>query len=526
MKRIKSFLIRIEFDMGIFRYFYWHFKNYPDSITYLNKGESVEQFQILGIDLNAIFHPICNDYFFDKRLSVREQKTNKGCFQAICYEIESIIEMIPPTEELLLAIDGVAGLSKMNQQRQRRFRSAKEKTDYERSIFDSNHISTGTQFLYDLSTYITSYFIKKKYPFKVIMMDQSIVGEGEHKIIRYLEKKEKKRMCIFSPDADLIMLSIGLAKKNVFILRPNVYNDINCSHFIVSIDKFRKQVVHMVDPTQSFPEKEQQIVNDFVFLLFFLGNDFLPHSPSFEIKHKGIDKILEVYKSVFEKGFPLVQVTPHFAIHTMGFQLVLQALMDVELEMIIKKKRSHRGFPNKLLDKYGDRLQVDFTQYRMEYYGQHFPNVLIDTICKEYVVGLLFVGTYYYQGMPDWLYCYPYYHGCFFHELYTYSMSINTEWIYVPFEKHEPVSPLVQLVCVIPPESKACVPLCFHPYYEANSEISDMYPSEFEIDLDGVQNEYEGLVLLPPIQIDRIETAFNKVKSQLTISEQHRNCQK
>jgi len=509
--------------MGIFRYFYWHFKTYPESITYLHKGQSVDHFQILGIDLNAIFHPICHDYFFDKRLSVRAPKTNNGCFQAICYEIESIIAMVPPTEELLLAIDGVAGLSKMNQQRQRRFRSAKEKTDYERSIFDSNHISTGTQFLQDLSTYITTYFSKKKYPFKVVMMDQSMAGEGEHKIIRYLEKKEKKRICIFSPDADLIMLAIGLAKKNIFILRPNVYNDVNCSHFIVSIDTFRKQVVKMVDPTHTYPEKEQQIVNDFVFLLFFLGNDFLPHSPSFEIKHKGIDKILEVYKSIFDKGFPLVQVTPHFAIHTMGFQLVIQALMDVELEMIEKKKKSHRGHPNKLLDKYGNRLQVDFQEYRNEYYELHFPTIDRTTVCNDYVIGLLFVGTYYYQGMPDWLYCYPYYHGPFFHELYAYSMSITTEWIYVPFEQHEPVSPLVQLVCVIPPESKTCVPECFHAYYQPQSEIADMYPSEFEIDLDGVQNDYEGLVLLPPIQIDRIQSAFNKVQSQLTVSEQKRN---
>lgn len=525
--KIKSILHDlIEFNMGIFRYFYWHFRTYKDSVTYVQKGQSVQGFQILGIDLNAIFHPVCHDYFFDKRLSVRAEKTHKGCFQAICAEIESIISMVPPSEELLLAIDGVAGLSKMNQQRQRRFRSAKEKSDHERSIFDSNHISTGTQFLYDLSAFITEHFTKKKYPFKVVMMDQSMIGEGEHKIVRYLETKEKKRMCIFSPDADLIMLGIGLAKKNVFILRPNVYNDVECSHFIVSIDTFRKQIVQLIDPEHAFPEKEQQIVNDFVFLLYFLGNDFLPHSPSFEIKHKGIDKILEMYKSVFEKGVSLVQVKPQFAINTFGFQLIVQALMDVELEMIMKKHASHRGHPNKLLDKYGKELQTNFTAYRNEYYQLHFKDTSVEQVCKDYVVGLLFVGTYYYQGMPDWLYCYPHYHGPFFHELHKYSMTLHSEWIHVPFEKHQPLSPLVQLLCVIPPESKACVPECFHTYYDAYSEIADMYPTEFTIDLDGVQNDYEGLVLLPAIQIDRIQQAFDKVKHQLTAVEQKRNIHK
>ena len=199
--------------MGIFRYFYWHFKTYKDSITYMNKNQSAEGFDILGLDLNAIFHPVCAEYFFDKRMSVKTVKTNKGAFQAICDEIEAIINMVPPREELILSIDGVAGLSKMNQQRQRRFRSAKDKTDDERAIFDSNQISTGTAFLSDLSAYITRHFTAKKRPYRVIVQDESVMGEGEHKIIRYLERLDKKRVCIYSPDADLIMLGIGLHKK-------------------------------------------------------------------------------------------------------------------------------------------------------------------------------------------------------------------------------------------------------------------------------------------------------------------------
>ena len=92
-----------------------------------------------------------------------------------------------------------------------------------RNIFDSNQISTGTVFLTELSKYITLHFTKEKRPYQVIIQDETIIGEGEHKIVRYLEKKQKKRSCIYSPDADLIMLGIGLHKKNIFILRPNIY---------------------------------------------------------------------------------------------------------------------------------------------------------------------------------------------------------------------------------------------------------------------------------------------------------------
>ena len=107
--------------MGIFRYFYWHFNTYPDSITYVNQPQSIDGFDIVGLDLNAIFHPVCQAYYFDKKMSVKSAKTDKGCFSAICAEIESIVSITPPREELILAIDGVAGLSKMHQQRQRRF---------------------------------------------------------------------------------------------------------------------------------------------------------------------------------------------------------------------------------------------------------------------------------------------------------------------------------------------------------------------------------------------------------------------
>jgi 5'-3' exonuclease len=508
--------------MGIFRYFFWHFQTYPDSVTYLNQPQQVDGFDVVGLDLNAIFHPVCQSYYFDKKLSVKVHKNDKGCYDAICKEIESIVSMTPPKEELILAIDGVAGLSKMHQQRQRRFRSAKEKTDQDRVIFDSNQISTGTEWLFKLSEHITQHF-KKKRPYRVTILDQSSMGEGEHKLIRYMEPMQKKRICIYSPDADLIMLSIGLNKKNTFILRPNIYSHIKCSHFLVNIDVFKKQVVEMVDPKHVYPEREQQIVDDFVFLLYFMGNDFLPHSPSFEIKNKGIDKILEIYSSIFQDGIILVRSRPHYAIHTKGFQRIVEALAENELETIKKKHAKFRGFPDPLLDKYASTLDQTFDAYRQAYYTKHFKGISIEDVCRDYVVGLLFVGTYYYQGMPDWLYCYPYYHGPFFQELTAYSKKIQSEWIHVPFDMHEPLDPLVQLLCVLPPESKRWLPECVHKFYDMSSPIYDLYPSEFKVDLDGVQNEYEGIVMLPKMDLDRVKSAFTSVKHLLTASEVKRN---
>jgi len=512
--------------MGIFRYFYWHFQTHPESITQLDYPQSVDGFDILGLDLNAIFHPACQSYWFEKEPMTklkrsRVRKTMEGCYRHICLEIEKLIEMVTPTEELIMAIDGVAGLSKMNQQRQRRFRSAKEKTEDERAIFDSTQISTGTSFLSNLTVYMRSHFTAKKYPFKITFMDETQIGEGEHKLVRYLERVQKKRICIYSPDADLIMLGIGLNKKNIFIFRPNIYSNIRCSHFLVSLDVFRRQLIDMIDPTRLFPERETGLIDDFVFLLFFLGNDFLPHSPSFEIKFKGIDRIVEIYAGLFHQGIHLVTSRPTYTLNTNGVLQMVSALAKEEIKMIEYKKKGFRGFPDRLVTKYGPRLATEFDAYRSEYYQVHFPNETVTDVCRDYMVGLLFVGAYYYQGMPDYMYQYPHFHGPFFHELEVYLGTVKTRDIRIDFIANEPVSPLLQLLCVLPRPCRKWLPECLHTCYD--QELKDLYPSEFEIDMDGCVNDYEGLVKIPMIDIKRITEVFDKAKPHFTAEEKKRN---
>lgn len=124
------------------------------------------------------------------------------CLDEIFYDIflyiDEIVHLIKPKKLLMISADGVAPRAKMNQQRSRRFRKmdtnpkeieALRKHGLDPSMmFNSDSISAGTEFMYDLSIAFDE-FIKAKMEtddlwkgLQVLLTGSDVPGEGEHKV--------------------------------------------------------------------------------------------------------------------------------------------------------------------------------------------------------------------------------------------------------------------------------------------------------------------------------------------------------
>lgn len=216
--------------------------------------------------------------------------------------------------------------------------------------WDSNVITPGTKFMIDLSEYIR-FYIRKRIAtdkawkdIKVMFSDASVPGEGEHKIMAHVRQQRGQKgynpnlvHVLHGLDADLIMLALATHEAHFYILREEVLfgrksvetterqreesghnfkqkilneavgteamelpENSNKPLQRLSVPILREYLANEFATVMSPPFKGEvsfeRLVDDIVFMCFFVGNDFLPHLPSLDIRDGALDYLFNVYR--------------------------------------------------------------------------------------------------------------------------------------------------------------------------------------------------------------------------------------
>ena len=520
--------------MGVPHLFRWITKNYPDTIGF----DSNINIDNLYFDLNGLIHPCCHPE--DKE----QPKNEDEMFNNIKAYIKKIVKLTNPKKLIYVAIDGVAPMAKINQQRMRRFKAAKEKITIKElkkklnmpisESWDSNAITPGSKFLYDLSQKLRVFF-KNEFNIKIIFSDCNVPGEGEHKFISYIRELNDTKLnhCIYGLDADLILLSLLLKTSNIYMLREKqiLRKDLkkkNVQFEYLCLKLLKKYFL------ENFPNHNgENIIKDFIILSFFLGNDFLPNIPHLKIKKGGLDFVIEKYQYLLNK------FNNRYIIEKNNFNFVFLKSLIYELSNIEHKKPSNDNFTpknkfnseyeqelfkiNYVYNQYKDPIRFNTPNWKRRYYEYYFNihfknNNEIKTICYNYFKTIKWIYLYYTQGCPSWKWFYPYRQTPLLSDLNNFIQNIKINNI--QFENSEPLKPLEQLLCVLPPQSSKLLPENISKLMISNnSNILDYYPIDFNHDYLGKRFLWECYPIIPFIDISRIKKEFKNIK----LDEEYKN---
>eukprot|EP01117_Protostelium_nocturnum_P008338 TRINITY_DN2977_c0_g1_i5.p1 TRINITY_DN2977_c0_g1~~TRINITY_DN2977_c0_g1_i5.p1 ORF type:complete len:1478 (+),score=622.12 TRINITY_DN2977_c0_g1_i5:485-4918(+) len=502
--------------------------------------------------------------------------TEQEMIVAIFHYIDKLFQLVKPKKLFYMAIDGVAPRAKLNQQRQRRFRSAKEAKENMEKLeakghvftdkpFDSNCITPGTEFMATVSKNL-KYFIRKKIDedpnwkkCRIIFSGHEVPGEGEHKIMEYIRHEKEgsnwdpnTKHCLYGLDADLVMLGLTTHEPHFSLLREDVLTrsggkkkmkdttdkDFHLLHLSIVREYLN---IEFYNPNLPFEYDFERIVDDFVFLCFLIGNDFLPHMTTLDIADGTFNRMFEIYREILPSlgGY----ITQSSTVNWARLEVLFKRLSPFEREAYdtlsavdFNPSEGHSFALDSSIGSMGklslnssqgisDEFKKDLQLMGVEdedlvtevddswkdcYYKDKFHTSIQNqefrnNLRKSYIEGLSWVLNYYHHGVVSWGWFYPYYYAPLISDL------DNLSSLQINFDIGKPFTPYQQLMAVLPKASSNFLPLPYRNLMvDPSSPIVDFYPEHFELDMNGKKNEWEAIVKVPFVDEVRLLDAINK----------------
>ena len=559
--------------------------------------------QCFFMDYNAFIHHHFRFFFkqitYEKLEKLSVAKREQAVADYITEKtLEFVNDVVKPEKMLYIAFDGPVPKSKMILSRARRYTKIKEEAYYEElrkiykieekdtsALISNIAISPGTTLMEKISNTLFDAINKKKFmggKIMVILDDTNIPGEGEHKILNFIRnlKNLEDKVCIYSPDADILVLSMQ-CKGDIYNIREKrfenqedlkLYPDPNVKYIIFSITKYRAALKKEIGDFD-----EYRLSLDVMFLSFFIQNDFIKPIYFLKSNQGGMEVVLEIYKRLLnkykmkEKSF-LVEIVEKVPLINQEFFIEMlheisrmedRSMKEYQKRIFSQMNKVNEVDENKDKDKDNKEIyelkkasfmhdpyykssnpfyepdlfkKINYNQPRhiwnQEYYSYFFglnPDNVIEfknykkLICKKYLESLSFCLRYYLVGLPAWKWYYPFRVAPMPSDIL---QCINEfpKGLDFTFDIGEPYTPIEQLALMLPPQAISMLPKPLRLLInKPNSPLAPYYPIDFKLDkVVGEKFEYSK-PLIPPYNDEIVLPIIRETFESFTKSEKERN---
>jgi len=476
--------------MGIPYYFYYLTIKY-DNIIIKKLPKLID---IYAIDFNGIIHP-------EAAKETNEDQLIKNLWAKIEY-----YNSIYNPNKLIVCIDGVAPLAKINQQRKRRYLNFyRNKIDKIISSWDTNAISPGTKFMHKLDDYISTHNTK------YIFSGSNDEGEGEHKIFKLIQNEdENKTIVINGLDADLIILSLISGKNNIYLMREN-----KGAITYLNINNLKTALIAELKPKWNI-ENDIDLIESYCVMCSILGNDFIPHILNLNIKSGGLDRLITITEQAIKNNGPLVENNKINQSTLIEIFTKIAETEDNDIIAIVNSEieRKPRDFTlasqeyaiknkdNTLFDIYNNAKK-----WRYYYYRNLFDiNINIDStssVSANFIKGIYWTYNYYKKFDLDYTWYYPYTYPPTAKDISNYLKANNT--IKEIELKGNYLTTKMQLLLILPIYSIDLIDDDYKKYMtDISAGMKHLYPKEYKIQTLFKTHLWECCPILPIINIDKI----------------------
>jgi len=374
--------------MGIPFYFASVMRKHKHVLRSVLAAESCDH---LAIDSNSIVYDVVRSLPYDPQDAAFEDSV----ILAVCKKLESYLELVRP-KKVFIAFDGPPPMAKMKQQRERRYKGAVRANLKE---WDTVQITPGTTFMLKLDAGLEKHFSDHHHKYDFFKLSTSSEpGEGEHKLFSWIRTFSGGKTMVYGLDSDLIILAIHHLKYSPIYMLREFKDELK----VLDVPKLAGQIETILGQGKLY---------DYIFLMFFLGNDFLPHFPALNLRTRGLDTLLETYRSVMGKDDRLYdgQTIYWKKVHFFLNAVAAKEAKEFSREYVERGKMKVDDAPDNVpllrreLEHYVNPLEQGWEHRYYTALLQTDPTPsAVQAICSDYFVSLAWNVQYYSNECPSW----------------------------------------------------------------------------------------------------------------------------